>query len=131
VRRSAWNLRCRPAGDVEEERPVDAAVLDRAEADQLGEDRVERSIRLQLIELPDLRVAVAIGGIRELDRDERSSVRSVVERPGRVQLLVQLLDQLRADQAREEVVEDQPLVVPAECAPGLVEELDLRDAVFA
>ena len=32
------------AGDVEHQRPVDAAVLDRAEADQVGEDRQQRPV---------------------------------------------------------------------------------------
>ena len=120
-------LRRRSLGDVEEQRPVDAAVPDRAEADEVREDRVERPVRLQLVELPDLRVAVAICGIGELDRDERLSVRAVVARPG----CVQVVDQLRADQTGEELIDDQPLVVSTERAPRLVEELVLRDTVLA
>ena len=120
-------LRGRPARDVEQQRPVDPAVADRAEADQVGKDRVERPAGLEPVELPNLRMTVAIGGVRELERDEGDAVRPVEARPA----CPELVDELRSNETRQELVHDQPLVVPAERAACLVEEFRLGDAVLA
>ena len=72
-------------------------------------------------------MAVAVRGVRELDRDERLPVGPVVARAGRAELVHQRV----ADDAGEELVDDQPLVVPGERPPRLVEELRVLDAVLA
>ena len=51
-------LRGRATRDVEHERPVDGAVGDRAEADEVGEDRQERAVLLQAVELTPSLVSV-------------------------------------------------------------------------
>ena len=62
-------------------------------------------------------MAVAICGVRELDRDERLTVRPVVARA----VAEELVNELPADKDGQEIVDDQPLVVPAEGAAGFVE----------
>ena len=69
---------------------------------------------------------VAVGRVGELDRDVRLAVRPVVARAGRAEVG----DGLAPDEDREEVVDDQPLVVPAQRAASLVEELRLERAVL-
>ena len=61
-----------------------------------GKTGQQRAAGLQAVELPDLRMAVAIGGVGELDRDERRAVGAVEPRP----VGQQLRDELRADERR-------------------------------
>ena len=89
---------------------------DGAEADQVREDRLERPVRLQLVELPDLRVAVAVRGVGELERDERVAVGAVEVQARRGKLV----DEIGSGEDRQEVVDDQPLVVPAQRAASRI-----------
>ena len=62
----------RVALDVDLQRPVDRVLgRDRAEAHQVGEHRAGAEARVDLIAIADLGVAVAVGGIGELERDVR------------------------------------------------------------
>ena len=72
-------------------------------------------------------MAVAIRGIGELDGDERRALGSIELRP----VGEQFRDELRADEAREEVVHDQPLVMPAQHAARFVEHVALGCCVIA
>jgi hypothetical protein len=82
----------------------------RCESDQVRE---QRQLGLPIVDpeaVADLRVAVAVCGVGELERDERLAVDPValaaaVEQPR---------GELGSDQAREEVVQEYPLVVPGE-----------------
>ena len=55
-------------------------LADRAHADQVRENRQRLRVLTDAVELADLGVAVAVGGVGELDRDERPAVRAVVAR---------------------------------------------------
>ena len=116
-------LRRRSAGNVEEPVPLDGALSgDRPEAEQVREQAQPPRPRVELELLADLAVAVAEGGIRELERDPRRGARPVVAGA----LAVDLADQLRPHQARQVVVDDHPLVEPGDRAPRLVEDRRLR-----
>ena len=77
--------------------------------------------------MADLAVAVAEGGVGELERDDRRPVGAVAA-PGGV---LDLLDQRAAHQRGQEVLDDDPLVMPHGRPPRGVEALDLVDAVLA
>jgi hypothetical protein len=66
-------------------------------------------------------VAVPIGGIGELERQVGSLLR-LEQGPVAAE---QLVDQVGSDQLREEVVNDDPLVVPRRDPAGLLEDLTL------
>src|SRR5262245_61274901 len=83
--------------------------IDRAEAGQIREHRKLGSAGLELVHMADLAVAVAIGGIREFERQKRLTRRWAEEAPAAQEYLT---GQLRAHEARQEVVHDDPLVVP-------------------
>ena len=72
-------------------------------------------------------MAVPVGGVGELDRDEGVALGAVEAGA----LLEQLVDQVRADETGQEVVHDQPLVVPREGSSSFVEQVALRHAVGA
>ena len=58
--------------DVDLQRPVDRVLgRDRAEAHQVGEHRARAEVRVDLVAVADLGVAVAVGGVGELERDVR------------------------------------------------------------
>src|SRR4030095_10551994 len=58
-------------GRIEEERPVDSVrARNRPEAKQIRKERHWLGLPVQLISLADLAVSVAVGGVRELKRDE-------------------------------------------------------------
>jgi hypothetical protein len=80
---------------------------------------------LEPVKLPDLRVPVAVGRVRELDRHERIGIRPVAA----WSVAQQLRDQLLADHPREQIVDDHPLVVPGQRAAGLIEQLGLAHAI--
>ena len=82
---------------------------------------------LIFVPVPDLAVAVAEGGVGELERDVRLAVQGVIARP----VVGQLVGELLADQHRQEVAQQDPLVVPHRRAPRLLEDLGLGDAVLA
>jgi hypothetical protein len=72
-------------------------------------------------------VAVTVGGIGELERDEGTLASVVVAGSvGR-----KLVDQLAADQSWQEIVDDDPLVVPSGGPGSLVEQVAFGDAVGA
>ena len=83
--------------DVDLQRPVDGVLgRDRAEAHQVGEHRAGAEVRVDLVAVADLGVAVAVGGVGELERDvgipvDAIQLRAVGEQIG---------GQLRADEAR-------------------------------
>src|SRR5690242_11009098 len=106
---------------VKQQRPVDAAVADWTEPDQVWEQRSSGPARLHLVELAYLRVAVAVGGVGELDGNEGLRLGLVVARA----VVEQLVHELASNHAGKEVIDDQPLVVPAQGATSLREELSL------
>jgi hypothetical protein len=56
---------------IEEKRPVDDVFRrERPETGQIGEDRKSLTARLELVVTLDLRMAIAVGGVGKLDRDE-------------------------------------------------------------
>ena len=73
----------RPARQVEQVRPVDRqGGRDRAEAEQVGQQRDRLGVAVHLVAVADLAVAVAEGGVGELERDEgRARGRPVVPGP--------------------------------------------------
>jgi hypothetical protein len=72
-------------------------------------------------------VAVAVGGVRELEGDVRVAVEPVAARS----VLEQIAGQLRADQAGEELAQDHVLVVPGRGPSRVLEDLVLGGAVLA
>src|SRR5581483_12468230 len=109
------------------QRPVHAPLADRAEPDQVRENRIERAPGLQPVQLPELLMAVPVRRVRELDGDVRPVLGTVEARTARDELV----DELLSDEEWEEVVDDDPLVVPRERPPRIVEDLALVDAVLA
>ena len=67
-------------------------------------------------------MSVSIGRIREFERDGLRAIAHKVARS----LVEQRAGKLVADQPRQEVVQDHPLIVPARDAPRLLEEPVLR-----
>ena len=121
-------LRRRAPGDVEEQRPVDRHLrAHRGESDQVREHRQVAVPVVDSVAVADLRVAVAVCGVGELERDVRLAV-DPVELAAAVE---QARGELGSDQAREEVVQDHPLVVPGEQGPCPVEDRGVGLAVGA
>src|SRR4051812_11947759 len=102
-------LRRWTAGNVEEPVPLDGALGgDRPEAEQVREQAQPPRPRVELEVLADLAVAVAEGGVREFERDPRCGTRPVVAWA----LSFDLADQLGPHEARQVIVDDDPLVEP-------------------
>ncbi len=116
-------------GQVEQVRPVDhQGRRDRAEAEQVGEERHRLGLAVDLVTLADLAVPVAVGGVGELERDPgRARVGAVVPGPAGQQLG----GQLGPGQPGQEVGEQDPLVVPGGGPAGLGEQLRLGHPVVA
>ena len=91
-------LRGRPAGQVEQQRPVDrrARAGRRRSPSGRGTSRVAAHRRVDRVAVADLAVAVAEGGVGELERDVRLVAERVVARA----LVRELGRQLGADQRR-------------------------------
>jgi hypothetical protein len=106
---------------VEKQPPVHGLVLrDRAEAHQVREEGDRAEALVDLVGVADLAVPVAVGRVGELERDEPPVLCEEVART----LLEQLGGELGADQRRQELVEQHPLVVPDGRAPRLLEDVD-------
>ena len=121
-------LRRGAPGDVEEQRPVDRHLgPHRRKPDQVREQRQVGLAIVDPVAVADLRVAVAVRGVGELERDERLAVDPVALAAA----IEQPCGELGSDQGREEVVQDHPLVVPGEREPRLVEHRRLGLAVRA
>jgi hypothetical protein len=115
--------------DVEEELPVDRPVRrDRAHAAEVacwvgggGEDLAARQRLVEPVDGTDHRVPEAVGGHRELDGHQRKAVVAGQAGHGRVlghgrpggEVREDVLHGGRVDQRREEVIDHDPLVVPA------------------
>ena len=99
---------------------TNASSSSRCLAGLTGSLRSVRTAFLDLVELPDLRVPVAIRAVGKLERDEGLAGGAEVAGSG----LQQFVDELFAGQTREQLVDDQPLVMPAQRAPRLVEGHD-------
>ena len=70
MRLARWARRM--AVDVDLQRPVDRVLgRDRAEAHQIREQRTRAEVLVDLVAVADLGVAVAVGGVGELERDVR------------------------------------------------------------
>src|SRR6202022_3131714 len=111
---------------IEEKRPIDDTFRrERPEPGQVGKDWNARPAPAHLVVAFDLRMAIAVGGVGKLDRDEWF-LRDVIK----AEALAQDGGGHRAaDQVREEIMEDDPLVVPAERKASIVEEVRIGNAV--
>jgi hypothetical protein len=123
-----------PSRELEEERPLRLPGLRQPpSAAEVGErivagapEDVRDDDVVQVVAGPDHAVAEAVGRDGELDRDERLLLGVVVveldREAARGVLREPLADQRRAADERQELVRHHPLVVPADKAPGGVEE---------
>src|SRR2546429_178852 len=84
-----------------------------AKTRQIGKDRKAPARGSELVVALDLRMAVAIGGVGKLDRDERVA-REVIKTKA---ILEDARRHRAADQIREKIIQDDPLVVPDQRPP--------------
>src|SRR5262245_34673912 len=103
------SLRRRISLSIEYKRPVDPMLWrDRLKSQQVWKDRHGLGAVLEKIAMSNLPVAVAIRGIRELERDERllGSVVTAIAHQN-------LPGHLRSDERRQEFIQNGSLIVPA------------------
>src|SRR5205814_7727839 len=101
---------------LEEERPVDRPLArDRPEAHEIREQGQLVRLAVDPVAMPDLAVAVPIRGVGELERNVWLAVDPVELWPP----LEHGLHRLLADERRQEIAEQHPLVVPHERAASL------------
>ena len=77
--------------------------------------------------MTDLRVPVAVGRVGELERDERFARRTIETAP----FDEQALDEIVANQTREELLKDDGLIMPAQLAGRALEHVRVRHAAGA
>src|SRR5262249_16643443 len=112
------SLRSRSAGGVEQQIPLhDALSSHGAEAQKIREDRDRPGLAVELIALTNLAMTVAVGRVRELDRDEHVTDRTEPARP----LGHHFLHERLAHERRQELVEHDSLIVPAQLASRRLE----------
>ena len=97
---------------IEEHRPVNCPISDRPETQQIREELDGLPARPQYVGLPDLRVAVSVGPVGELDRNERRAFGLIEPGPAGKDRV----HEIAAGQLRQELVDDHPLVMPGERA---------------
>src|SRR5437764_4027690 len=116
-------LRRRFPGYVEQHRPADdARRRHRFEPDQVRKERQRLGRLADDVPLPDLGVAVPVGGIGELQWNLRRGGWLINRRT----LVQQSHALLFAHEHREKIVEQPPVVVPRKRASGLVEHVRFR-----
>src|SRR5216683_3506246 len=109
-RRVAWH--------VKQKRPIDDVLRRRRpEPSQVGKDGKARATLSQLIVAFDLRMAVAVGGVGKFNRDEGFAREAVEARTIAQDGCCHRI----TDEVREEIMEDDPLVVPTEGSARIVE----------
>ena len=114
--------------DVDLQGPVDGVLgRDRAESHEVGEQRARAEVLVDLVAIADLRVAVPVRGVGELEGDVGILVRAIQLRA----VVEEISSQSRADEDRQKLAQDHVLVVPGGRPPRLLEHLLLADAVVA
>ena len=105
---------------IKQKRPIDHVFRrERPETGQIGKDGKTLAARSELVVAFDLGMAIAVRGVGKLDRDERVA-REVIK----AQAILENTRRHRvANQIWEEIIEDDPLVMPDQRPASIVEQL--------
>ena len=100
---------------------------DGPESDQIRKDRRRCSPAIQRIQMPNLRVAVSIRGVRKLQRDEGLAIRPIES----AAIVDERLDEIRADQRWQKLPQNRRLIMPSQVARSGREHLRFGGAFGA